>query len=152
MFGEKEIVGQTIIRVKKDRIKLPDFTGVEPGETLSATLDPHKTKIIILKTEEFEEKLDELAKKMKQARQLGHITYKQYHELQLYIWGILPLHDRLINKNKEFLLYSQKHEDQPEQAQIRKLNLKDEVFAVGVDHHLEIYPNEEAYILSKKQK
>ena len=43
------------------------------------------------------------------------------------------------------MLFSDKYEDSAEQRQIRRLNFKDEVFAVGVGTHLEIYPSEQAY-------
>ena len=48
MFGEKPIVGQTILRISKDRIILPSFTHAEPGDEVSATLDPYQKKIILL--------------------------------------------------------------------------------------------------------
>ena len=46
MFGEKPIVGQTILRISKDRIILPSFTHTEAGDELSATFDPYQKKII----------------------------------------------------------------------------------------------------------
>ena len=81
MFGEKPIVGQTIIRIKSDRIILPEFTHVEAGDLVSATLDPYQKKVILLQEKEL----------------------------------------------------------------IERLNLRDEVFAVGVGTTLELYPSEQAY-------
>ena len=48
MFGEKPIVGQTILRISKDRIILPSFTHAEAGDEVSATLDIYQKKIILL--------------------------------------------------------------------------------------------------------
>lgn len=145
MFGEKPIVGQTIIRIKKNRIVLPDFTGIEPGEKLSSTIDLRQKKIMIMQEKDLLSRLDMLNKEIELRRENGTISYRTYKNLQSYIWGVLCLHERKINKKKEYMLFSQKYEDIPEQRQIRKLNFKGEVFAVGVEKHLEIYPSEEAY-------
>lgn len=145
MFGEKEIVGQTIIRIKKNKIVIPEFTGVEPGEILYSTIDIHQKKILIMKEKDFLKRLYELDEKIEHGKETGLINSQTYRNLKRYIWGILCLHDRKITQRKEYMLFSNKFEDGPEQRQIRKLNFKDEVFAVGVETHLEIYPSESAY-------
>lgn len=145
MFGEKEIVGQTIIRIKKNKIVIPEFTGVEPGEILYSTIDIYQKKILIMKEKDFLKRLKELEEKIEQGRENRIINSETYRNLQRYIWGILCLHDRKITQKKEYMLFSNKFEDGPEQRQIRRLNFKDEVFAVGVKTHLEIYPSEAAY-------
>lgn len=160
MFGEKPIVGHTIIRIKNNRIVLPDFTHIEVGETLNSTIDLHQRKIMIMNELDFYKRLDDFKKRIEEGRKQGIISYSDYHNLQRYIWGILCLHERKINKRKEYMLFSDKYEDSAEQRHIRRLNFKDEVFAVGVGTHLEIYPSEEAYQedlifqeeLSKKSK
>lgn len=145
MFGEKPIVGHTIIRINNNRIILPESTHVEVGEILNSTIDLYQRKIMIMNEQDFYIRLNELKEKIEKGRQERRIDYQTYHNLQRYIWGMLCLHDRKINKKKEFMLFSSKYEDQAEQRQIRKLNFKDEVFAVGVGTHLEIYPSEQAY-------
>lgn len=145
MFGEKEIVGQTIIRIKKNKIIIPEFTGVEPGEILYSTIDIYQKKILIMKEKDFLKRIKELEEKIEQGRENRIINSETYRNLKRYIWGILCLHDRKITQKKEYMLFSNKFEDGPEQRQIRKLNFKDEVFAVGVKNHLEIYPSEESY-------
>ena len=84
MFGEKPIVGQTIIRIKSDRIILPEFTHVEAGDLVSATLDPYQKKVILLQEKELIERLNTLHEKMQLARSEGRLGYKDYYELQRY--------------------------------------------------------------------
>lgn len=145
MFGEKPIVGQTIIRIKSDRIILPSFTHVEAGDEVSATLDPYQKKIILLQEKELIERLNTLHEKMKLARAEGRLGYSDYHDLQRYFWGMLPLHERIINKKLEYQLFNRKPVAGCELLQLQRLNLRDEVFAVGVGTTLELYPSEEAY-------
>lgn len=145
MFGEKPIVGQTIIRIKSDRIILPSFTHVEAGDEVSATLDPYQKKIILLQEKELIERLNTLHEKMKLARAEGRLSYTNYHDLQRYFWGMLPLHERIINKKLEYQLFNRKPVAGCELRQLQRLNLRDEVFAVGVGTTLELYPSEEAY-------
>lgn len=145
MFGEKEIVGHTIIRIKNNKIVIPDFTGVEANQELEATIDPYRRKILIMKKADFDSRLELLASKIEKAKKEGRLTRQEISNLEHYLWGILPLHTRLINKKKEFLLFSSKSEDTSEQKQIRQLNFQNQVFAVGVGTHLEIYPSEESY-------
>ena len=146
MFGEKPIVGQTILRISKDRIILPSFTHAEPGDEVSATLDPYQKKIILLQEKELIERLNTLHEKMKLAYQEGRLKAKDYHDLQRYFWGMLPLHERTLNKKLEYQLFNRKPVASFELKQLeRLLNLRDEVFAVGVGTTLEIYPDEQAY-------
>ncbi len=146
MFGEKPIVGQTILRISKDRIILPSFTHAEPGDEVSATLDPYQKKIILLQEKELIERLNTLHEKMKLAREEGRLKAKDYHDLQRYFWGMLPLHERTLNKKLEYQLFNRKPVASFELRQLeRLLNLRDEVFAVGVGTTLEIYPDEQSY-------
>ena len=145
MFGEKPIVGQTIIRIKSDRIILPEFTHVESGDLVSATLDPYQKKVILLQERELIERLNTLHEKMKLARSEGRLGYKEYYELQRYFWGMLPLHERTITKKLEYQLFNRKPVASCELRQLQRLNLRDEVFAVGVGTTLELYPSEQAY-------
>lgn len=145
MFGEKPIVGQTILRISKDRIVLPSFTYAEPGEEISATLDPYQKKIILLKEKDLIERLNTLHEKMLKAREEGRLGYKDFHELQRYFWGMLPLHERVLNKKLEYLLFNRKPVAGFELRQLQRLILRDEVFAVGTGNALELYPSEQAY-------
>ena len=146
MFGEKPIVGQTILRISKDRIILPSFTHAEPGDEVSATLDPYQKKIILLQERELIDRLNTLHEKMKLAYQEGRLKAKDYHDLQRYFWGMLPLHERTLNKKLEYQLFNRKPVASFELRQLeRLLNLRDEVFAVGVGTTLEIYPDEQSY-------
>lgn len=145
MFGEKQIVGQTIIRVKKDRIILPGFTHVEVGDKVSATIDAHQKKIILLQERELIERLEILHKKLQLAYGEKRLSYKEYRNLERHFFAILPLHERTINKQLEYQLYNRSKVDSFELRQLQRLNLKDEIFAVGVGTTLELYPDEEAY-------
>ena len=83
---------------------------------------------------------------MKLARIEGRLGYKEYHDLQRYFWGMLPLHERTITKKLEYQLFNRKPVAGLELKQLeRLLNLRDEVFAVGVGTTLEIYPDEQSY-------
>lgn len=158
MFGDKPIVGQTILRIKKDRIILPSFTHVEAGDIVSGTIDPYKKKIILLQEKELIERLTILQKKLEQARKEGRINPVEYRNIQRYYWGILPLHDRRITKKLEYQIFNRRSVATYELREVQKLNLRDEVFAVGVGTTLEIYPDENSYheyqkmIEQKKQK
>ena len=145
MFGEKPIVGHTIIRISKDRIILPNFTYVEEGDIVNATFDPYQKKIILLQEKELIERLNILDKKLRQAYLEKRLSYSKYQDLKRYFWGVLPLHERTINKKLEYQLFDKKPSAQTELRQIQRLNLKNEVFAVGVGTTLEIYPSEEDY-------
>lgn len=145
MFGEKPIVGQTIIRIQNNRIVLPEFTYSEPGETISAMLDPYQRKLILMKEQELIRRLMEYDQKIELARREKRINYQRYHDLKRYFFGILPLHERELNKKKQYLLFSSKPEDACEQRIIRRLNLRDQVFAIGLDTSLEIFSSSEAY-------
>jgi len=145
MFGDKPIEGQTIISIKNDRIILPSFTYAEAGEEISATLDIYQKKIILIKEKELIERLTTLHEKMKIARQEGRLGYKDYHDLLRYIWGMLPLQERTLNKKLEYQLYNRKPVAGLELKQIQRINFRESVFAVGVGTTLELYPDEKAY-------
>ena len=120
MFGEKPIVGQTIIRIKSDRIILPKFTHVEAGEEVSATIDPFQRKIILLQEKELLERLEVLHEKMKLAREEKRLSYSEYQDLQRYFWGMLPLHERKITQKLEYQLFNRKPVASCELKQIQK--------------------------------
>lgn len=145
MFGEKTIEEQSIIPIKNNKIVLPKSTGIEVGETIYSTIDLYQRKIILMNKKDFYQRLNELKQKLDLGRQQGTISYSRYIELQRYIWGILCLHEREINKKREYMLFSNKYEDSAEQRHIRRLNFQDKVFAIGVGTRLEIYPSEQAY-------
>ncbi len=145
MFGEKTIVGHTILKVQKDRIILPKFTFAEPGETISSTIDPYHHKLILLQEKELLERLNTYKEKLDLARQEQRISYSEYHNLIRYFYGMLPLHDRILNKELQFQLFNRQKVASFELKQLERLNLRDEVFAVGVGTTLEIYPSEQAY-------
>ena len=145
MFADKQIVGQTILRVSNDRIILPSFSYVEAGDLVSATLDPYQKKIILLQEKELIERLNILHEKMKMARTEGRLGYEEYHNLQRYFWGMLPLHERTINKRLEYQLYNRKPVASFELRQLQRLSLRDEIFAVGRGTTLELYPDEKTY-------
>ncbi len=145
MFADKPIVGQTILRVTNDRIILPSFSFVEAGDLVSATLDPYQKKIILLQEKELIERLNILHEKLRIARTEGRLGYKEYHDLQRYFWGMLPLHERTINKRLEYQLYNRKQVASFELRQLQRLNLRDEIFAVGRGTTLELYPDEKTY-------
>ena len=153
MFGENPIVGQTILRIgKDDRITIPSFTGVEPGEEISSMIDPYYEKLILIREKEMIERLKEYMAKIDAYRQEHKMSYSDYHRMQLYIWAILPQAEKKVNQKSQFLLYSKRKENSYDVKELRKLNFRDEVFAVGVGHTLEIYPSEEAYHLSLTRK
>lgn len=154
MFGEKTIEVKKSISIINNKIQLPLETHAEIGETVYSTIDIYQRKIIIMNEQDFNKRLNHYKEKLDTLRQTGQIDYKKYHQLQLYIWGILCLHDRKLTKKREYTLFSNKYEDQAEQRHIRKLNFNNQVFAVGVGTTLELFPSEEAYekdlLLQKK--
>ena len=153
MFGEKPIVGQTILRISKDdRITIPSFTGIEPGEEISSMIDPYYEKLILLREKEMIERLKAYMEKIDAYRASHGMSYKEYDRMRLYIWAILPQADKKVNQQSQFLLYSKRRENMYDVKELRKLEFKDQIFAVGVGHTLELYKSEEAYHLSLTKK
>ncbi len=141
MFGEKQIVGHTILRVSKNRIVVPQFTGVEIGEEITPMYDIKKKKLLLIKAQEYQEKQEKFEKAIKEMYEEGKITYHQLINFRRYFYGILSFYPEKVDNQRRLHL---------EQRIFRDLNLKNEVFAVGVDNHLEISPDEETYNMSKK--
>ena len=146
MFGEKPMDNEkAIIGINNDKIILPSFTNAEPGDKVSATLDPYQKKIILLQERELIERLNILHGKMQLAYQEGRLKAKDYHDLQRYFWGMLPLHERTLNKKLEYQLFNRKPVASLELKQIQRITFGESVFAVGVCTTLEIYPDEQSY-------
>ena len=99
----------------------------------------------VLKTKELIERLTILQKKLEQARKEGRINPVEYRNIQRYYWGRLPLHERKINQKLEYQLFNRRPVATYELREIQQLNLRDEVFAVGVGTTLELYPDEQSY-------
>lgn len=145
MFGEKEIVGQTIIRIENNRIVLPPFTYAEPGEEISAMLDPYQKKLLLMKEKVLIAKIMEYDKLLDDKRKEGVLSYQEYHKFKRYFWGILPFHTRTIDQKCRYLLFSKDPSEALDMDLLRRLNLKEQVFAVGTGNALEIYPSENSY-------
>ena len=143
MFGEKEIVGKTIIRVNKNRIIIPKFTGVEIGEELQPMYDIKKQKLLLLKVEEYNEKIANFEKRLQELRDSGEIDYQKVLNHRRYVYGILSFYAEKVDSQRRIHL---------EERIFRDLNFGNTVFAVGVEKHLEIYPSEEKYHLLKSSK
>ena len=154
-FGKKEIIGSAKLKLdSKGRIALPSFTHATPEDRIALMYDLKRTKIIIEEYKRFEEHLEYISQKLEQLYREKKLTYKQLHHMQLYIYGDGCLEPpTTVGSGKRIVI--------PSRA-IEKLNLKDEVYAVGdtvkfelqdkelIIHRLEIYPSEESYTLSKK--
>ena len=82
MYGEKPVVGHTIIRIKNNKIVLPDYTHIETGETLYSTIDLHQRKIMIMNQKDFYKRLNDFKEKIEDGRKKRLISYQQYHNLQ----------------------------------------------------------------------
>lgn len=154
MFGEKPIVGQTILRISKDdRITLPSFTGAEPGEEICSMIDPYFEKLILLREKDLYEKLQAYLNRAQTARELKIITGEQYRWLQRYFYAILPQAEKNLNQKLQFLLYSKRKENCYDVKELRRLNFRpDQVFVVGTGHTLEVFKDEESYQLHIQQE
>lgn len=154
-FGKKEIIGSATLKIdNKNRIVLPSFTYATPEDKIALMYDLKRTKIIIEEWKKFEEHIDYIDDMLKKMYQDKKLTHKQLHQMQLYVFGDGCLEPPTTVGNGRRIVI-------PSRA-IEKLNLKDEVFAVGntvkieaqdkelILHRLEIYPSEESYTLSKK--
>ena len=115
-------------------------------------IDPYYEKLILIREKEMIERLKEYMNRIDKYREEYGMTRFRYHWYQMFIWGILPQAEKKVNKNSQFLLYSKRKENSPDVKELKKLNFKDEIFAVGVGHTLELYPSEEAYHLSLKKQ
>ena len=145
MFGEEEIKGITQIKIdEKGRIKLPKFTKAESGEEVALMFNIEQTKIVVMKLQEFEDKLACLAQRVEELYKERKIDYKTRLRYQRYIYGECCLEPPISVTSGERISI-------PKRA-IRKLNLKDQVYCVGNETRLDIYPNEESYALSMSKK
>ncbi len=136
MFGEKEIVGHTILTISKNRITIPSFTGVEIGEQINPMYDIRKKKLLLMKVSEFEAKLEHFEKTITELRSEGTISYQKLLNYRRYVYGILSFYAEEVDHQRRIHL---------EPRIIRDLNFGDKVFAVGKGQMLAIYPNQEAY-------
>ena len=141
MFGEEQIIGKTVLKVdEKGRITLPKFTQAEPGEEIALMYDLRRTKIVIYAMMEFEAKLKEAGEKIDELYRAKEITYDEKMWFRRYIYGDGCLEPpTTVAKGRRISI--------PPRA-IKKLNLRDEVFVIGNETRLEIYPTEEDYTLS----
>ena len=88
MFGEEEIKGITQIKLdEKGRIKLPKFTKAESGEEVALMYNIEQTKIVVMKLQEFEDKLACLAQRVEELYKERKIDYKTRIRYQRYIYG-----------------------------------------------------------------
>lgn len=144
-FGTSAIIVQKTISIINDRIILPKETGAQPGDEICAMLDPYQKKIMLINEEELLKTIHVYMKLVDEARRLRKITDAEHLNYQRYFYGILPLRERIINKKREYQIFSNKEDEESNMRHLRKLNFKDTVFAIGVGTHLELYPSEESY-------
>jgi len=143
MFGENPIIGQSMQKMdEKGRITLPKYTHAEPGDKIALMYDLKRTKIIVFTLMEFEKKLEEIGQRIDELYKTKQISYDERMWFQRYIYGDGCLEPPdTIGKGRRIVI--------PSRA-VKKLNLRDEVFVIGNESRLEIYPTEEAYTLSLK--
>ena len=153
MFAEKEIVGEGLIKVSKGRqIILPEYTYAKPSDQLgliygvSLPKIPEvidhlgRMKLIIMRLQEFEERLERFQKNLNLVFENGQISYKTYHEYQRIFFAMLAISREEVSKLGKITI---------EQIPIRNLNITDSVYAVGNGYHLDLYPSKEIYIKTK---
>ena len=153
MFAEHEIIGESSIKVSKGRqIILPKFTFAEPGDKLglfygiSLPKIPEvrdrlgRMKLIIMRLQEFEERLERFQTNLDAARKDGRVSYKDYYDYQRIYFAMLAITYEEVTKLGKITL---------EQIPVRNLNITDSAYAVGNGYHLDIYPSKEIYIKTK---
>lgn len=141
MFGEQPIIGESIQKIdQRGNVRLPNFTHAEQGDKIALMYDIKKTKIIIFQLQEYKKKLREASDKIDELFHSRKITSSERLRLGRYIFGELCLdQEYTVTKNRNILI--------PSRA-IKELNLQDEIFVIGNETKLEIYPDKAAYTLS----
>ena len=154
MFAEKEIIGEGLIKVSKGRkIILPSYTYAEPHDQLglfygvSLKKIPlvkdklRRIKIVIMKLNEFEERLTNFKTALDNIYQSNSITFKEYHEYRRIFYAMLAISEEEVSKLGKITI---------DEIPIRNLNITDSVYAVGNSYHLDLYPSKEIYIKTKE--
>lgn len=144
MFGEQKIEGQTLVKIDSSgKIKLPKFTGAEPGEELMPMIYFDKSKIIIGKEEELLEKLMILLDRLKQSKNRTSADLYEVRRYRRYIFGYCCFMSEKVDKNGKIKL--------PSRA-LEEVKFSKEAYIVGNETSIHIYPNEEAYKLTLANK
>ena len=154
MFAEKEIVGEGLIKVSKGRkIILPSYTYAEPQDKLGlfygvslkkiplAKDKLGRIKIVIMKINEFAEKLTRFQTNIDNAYHSGSITFKEYHEYRRIFYAMLAISREEVSKLGKITI---------DEIPVRNLNITDSVYAVGNSYHLDLYPSKEIYIKTQE--
>ena len=151
MFGEKTIIGERVVSVLKNRITLPNFTGAEIGEEVQAqfvtTFDEEEQKnrvhhLNIYSVYDFNKRLNSIDESLREAYASKRISYQQYNNYRRYFYGFLSfMPERVDNQRRVHL----------EPRIITNLNINKTAFIVGVQRHLELYPNFEPYNQTLKE-
>lgn len=139
MFGEKEIIGSSTVSLRNNSFTLPKFTFATPNERIHPIYSHDLNRLLLYSSSEFKAIYDNYVEKLNKARESGLIDYKRYTELRRFIFGSLMLPYEIISSNNRLLINV---------AAIKRLGIKNSVFVIGVDKHLELYADEDVYRLS----
>ena len=157
MFGENDIVGETKLMIsKKGKIILPEFTCSEPNDKLGlmyglGRVSPklsvrdylNRTRIVIMRLQEFEEKIESLHQYTVELRESGQIDYHGFLDWQRIIYAMIAISRETVSNLRKIEI---------PQSPIKCLNITDSVYAVGEEKRLILYPTREQYLSTLKIK
>lgn len=137
MFGEKEIIGESTIKVNRGRIIVPKFTYGEIDDDLLIMFGLMKNKLIIGQAENMMKLLEEVEKEMIELGvKQGQERFMFIRRARRFLYGQRCITEEKIDKQKRILI--------PKNA-IEELNFGSQVFVIGNQNRLDIYKDEESY-------
>lgn len=141
MFGEKEIVGQTIVNVRKNSlITLPKFTLAEPKESLVLSAAVFTNMVYLFNEEDFAQFAYNKRDLLSDAVSKKKITLRKY----LFLMRIFCA------KNSGYVDVKKDRSITLSEVALKHLEFSPSLFVIGVENHLELYRDFESYEVMKK--
>lgn len=126
----------TNLKINKNRIVLPKYSLINPGDKVGFIHDFNMTKLNIYKKEDLDLIIEEFINTVDELKSTKQITYKQYLKIQRYFFGKCLYYDKEVDSNRRISI--------PKEA-LNKLDIKDEVLVVNKDKRIELYKDYKTY-------
>lgn len=137
MFGEDKIVGSSILKIDKNRIILPRYTKAEVGEAINMMYDLRLRKLLLLKQEDMQKRIDLFEEGLRKLSAIEQYDLKKCRQIRRIFFAKICVPEEIVKPGYRFHL--------PNSA-ISNLNLTDNLFAIGVENHLELYKDYDSYM------
>lgn len=137
MFGEKNIIGESTIKVNKGRIIVPKFTYGEVDDNVLLMFSLMKNRLIIGQTDSMIKLLEKVEKEMIELGvNQGQPEFTYARKVRRFLYATRCITEEKIDQQRRILI--------PKNV-MEELNFGSQVFVVGNQNRLDIYQNEEVY-------